>query len=840
MRASLLVLLSLAACKDPPVAEPVLPVAGALQVGAAEMPIDMPVGTPFGGYTGRLLAGGVDARESDYAVRFSASAGIQTRAMVKAFWFDNGQENLVLLKGDLIYAYDGLLDDLEDRISEGTGLDMHGRVVFSGSHSHNSWGNYSGQLTYFLGGDKYNHENLVRLASSATNAAVSAWEGREAAKVGVAHAAGWDPDSQIVHDRRGDNDDIRVFDDIPAGSWKDPEVWMMRVDALDDTPIAVLFGFGMHGTLGDYDNQLVMTDAPGATEIGLQDTFDSPVVVALFQGGLGDASPSGTDDLYAKAESIGDRSRGPLHDVWASITPAAGDVELESVTRSFGQMRDDIHVTRGGTVDWSYLPYEAGYEPDLEVWGSDGSVLSPLDEFTAEYGAAFCGESAPTLGGGMGVDTPPYAGCSLVSDFVPYLVALFQIDEDDAAMPLQETQETTVTTARLGPVPTILADGSEASTDLFMGFFPGETTSYYNEMFRRRAKDELGFDSAVAVAVSQDHEGYLLLTEDWLQGGYEPDINVWGPLQGDWIQDQAIAMGQTLTNDELEARDPAGLWTRPPWGPYEMPVHTPDPTPDAGTLLTTPPAYLYSPLLTRDEMEAGVTPDLAWPSEVPRVQGIVQFAWHGGDPAVDSPRVVLEQNQGGTWTEVTTKSGRPITETLPDILLAWTPDPLEPADGEEQTHTWWAAWQAVGHGDAERAGLPEGEYRFHVTGRKWTAGDVWPFETADYDFTTDAFTVVPGDLDVQVSGADLSVSLPATDRCFRHIAEGGSWKGDNPIEAGAATVTFTLFDGTTTTEDLTGVTSGGRTVFSGVVPDDLQRVDVVDASGNTGSQDVGI
>lgn len=835
MRAPLLLVFpSLVACKDDPFqAEPLA--ASTLEAGAAEVPMDLPVGTPFGGYTGRLLAGGVDSRESDYAVRFSSSAGIQTRPMVKAFWFRNDQEDLVILKGDMIYSYDGLVDELEARISEATGVDMKGRVVFSTSHSHNTWGNYTAQLTYYLGGDKYNHEALVRLAWSGTEAAAAAFDALQPARVGVAHVPDWDPEDRVYRDRRGDNNEIQPFADIPAGSFKDPEVWMMRVDALDQTPIGVLFGFGMHGTLGDYDNQMTMTDAPGGVELGLQDRFDRPVVVAHFQGGLGDASPAGDDDLYAKAESIGDRSADTLYAAWESIATGADAMELESVSRSFDQMRDTIHVTRDGTVDWTYRPYEEGYDPDLQIWGDNGEVLSPLDEFTAEYGAAFCGESAPTLGQGMGVDVDGYRGCSLVSDFVPYLASLFGVSEEEAAMPLQETIQTSVTAVRMGPMPTLLADGSSVQTDLFMGFFPGEATSFYNEMFRRRALEQLGFDSAVAVAVSQDHEGYLLLTEDWLQGGYEPDINVWGPLQADWIQDNAIEMGRTLTNGELEARDPFGLWESLPWGPYEMPVHTPDDTPQAGTLLTEVPGYLFSPLLSREERDAGAVPDLTWQPQVRRVNDLVQVAWQGGDPAVDTPRVVLERNDGGTWVEVTTHSGRPVTESLPDILLAWTPDPLEAAEGEAQSHLWWAAWQVVGHGTEERSAMPEGEYRLHVTGRRWVSGDTWPFETAGYEVVTDSFTVVPGELDVQVSGADLSVSLSSPAQGFRHIAEGGSWRGSNPLWAGSATVNFTLESGESAAVDLVGVTSGNRTVFSGVVPEGTVGVEVVDAWGNHGT-----
>ena len=44
------------------------------------------------------------------------------------------------------------------------------------------------------------------------------------------------------------------------------------------------------------------------------------------------------------------------------------------------------------------------------------------------------------------------------------------------------------------------------------------------------------------VGYAQDHEGYLLTVEDWLSGGYEPSINIWGPLQGEYMMEQALKL----------------------------------------------------------------------------------------------------------------------------------------------------------------------------------------------------------------------------------------------------------------------------------------------------------
>ena len=77
-----------------------------------------------------------------------------------------------------------------------------------------------------------------------------------------------------------------------------------------------------------------------------------------------------------------------------------------------------------------------------------------------------------------------------------------------------------------GSVSILKPDGSVVEEDIFMGFFPGEATSYYVRHYRDRVGSELGYDNVILGDYAQDHEGYLLIPEDWLLGGYETNINL--------------------------------------------------------------------------------------------------------------------------------------------------------------------------------------------------------------------------------------------------------------------------------------------------------------------------
>lgn len=832
-----MIALLLASCTTPgepvdreaPVLVPGPPVAG-----MAEIAIDFPMGAPMGGYTGRCrcFGGGtneIDDRASDYVTSFLPSAGIQTRPRAVALWLENGDQDLALIKADLIYSFDGLVEELEARLGTATGRDMRGRVAVATSHTHHAPANWNHGITWYLGGDRYDDEVFERLVGSLETAALQAWGTREPAALGMGVAKDWDPDGYVYRDRRGENDTLAFFDDIPAGSYKDPYLSVLRVDTAAGDPLGLFFAFGMHGTVLDLDNAMWSTDAPGGVEIVVQDQFDTPVVVGHLQTGGGDASPAGSDSMeYARLETIGEYAVDAIIDLWEATPVSTDPIRLETVTHAIDQSRDRIRVTRGGTTDLHYAPYDPSedFVPDEVVYEADGSIASPIDEFNTEYGGAFCGADLPLIPGvSVGSSTYPYSSCIDVGTIASVIAAFFEMSQDDLVLPLPESLRANATASRFGPLSFRDPDGSTSSDDLLLAFFPGEPTAMYTEQFRRRAAAEVGMPHSLPVGYAQDHEGYLLIPEDWLLGGYEPNINIWGPLQGEYLMEEVLVMAEKwLATDVVEPHDLLGQYVPTSYPEEPAARETPDTTSDAGTALTEAPDYLWLPI-------EGLGDPTAAEPVVERISGVAQFMWRGGDPAVDLPRVVLERLEGDAWVEVTTRAGRPITEALPDILLVHTPDPLFPSDAA-QTHTWWAAWQAVGHVH-DRPGVPAGTYRLHVTGKTFAGGgEGWPWPANDYDVAGEPFEVVPAAITVEVSAETVTAWLPAPSWGWRLVDLEGDSRGANPVRD--AVFTWEFEDGTEVDEELEGTVAGGVTTWAVAPPAGAFSLTVTDAWGNQG------
>ena len=599
----------------------------------------------------------------------------------------------------------------------------------------------------------------------------------------------------------------------------------MRVDSINGDPIAIAFGYGSHPYVLDEDNSLVTADFSAVVEAAVAEQFDHQVVAMHFQTGAGDASPGGTDEGYAKMETIAEYATDPILDLWEATPTSAEPIRMETTSRQISLDPATMRVTRGGEVDWYYSPFDPDYHPDNLVYDESGEILSPIDEFTTNTGAVFCGTGDIALpAGSLESDVFPFGTCLTVDLMSRLVLAFFQLEESEVALPLADTTNTNTTASRIGPLPTLYADGTTATTDLLMGFFPGEPTSMYTEMWRQRVKKELGYSMPWMVGYAQDHEGYLLIPEDWLLGGYEADIVIWGPLSAEHIMEQVIGYADSVLGSNVhEPLDPT--MRKPTYPEHDMPTLQPDLTLDAGTILTEPPAYYWVP--------EGFTVNLTTPTDVPRVQGMVQVGWRGGDPGVDNPDVIVERYVDGVWEPLRTHAGRPITEDYHDIILAHTPDPLYPAE-VDQTHYWWAVWQAVGH-IHDRAGLPTGEYRLKVEGHRYLGGNVtWPWDTEPYSFTTESFDVLPAEITVQFDGVTLSAWLPAPTDGYRMIDVEGHSKGANPV-MGPVTADFDTPGGLVTEEVEPQPPSGGTSVLDVQVPADATSVTITDAYGNIGT-----
>jgi neutral ceramidase len=802
-------------------------VAGSPVAGVAEASLRLPLGTPLAGYSSRCtyLGGNSkqDKRDSVFSVGFVESTGLQTRPKLKGLWLENGDDNLLILKADIIYSFDGMVSALTERLEAQTGEKLDGRVVFATNHSHASYGPFSDAIHFYLGGDRYNEEIFQSFLSQLEAVALEAYDTREPVRIGNGWAKDWDPDDQVYRDRRGENNELVVWEDVEPGYGKDPYLHMLRIDTLDGAPLGMAFTFGIHGTSLDGDSSMVSSDAPGHVEWAVQEAMGPGVMVMHLQGAGGDVSPAGRDENYARLESVGEAAIAPILDLWARTPTSSEPIFLESASRHHDQGLEVIRVTRNDTVNWYYNPYKEGYLADDIIYGPDGEILSPLDEFNAPNGAAFCGSDTPLIpAGNIGSEVFPYSACMDV-ELVSYILnGIFGLDEIPLPMPSSLKAGSTV--SRIGPLVTLTVDGEIVERDLLVGFFPGETTGMFAEQWRRRVEAELGYEMPLLVGYAQDHEGYLLLPEDWLAGGYEPNINVWGPLQAEYLMEQTLQMAAVVLGTSVrEPADPDGRFAPSVYPFTPLLEEQPDLTPDAGTPLVEAPEYLWTPL--------NMPLDLSEPVQLDRVQGVVQFAWEGGDPVVDQPRIVLEREEDGLWREVLSPSGRPVTEEGPEILLAHTPDPLYPSHAE-QVHRYWASWQAVGS-VGERTALPLGNYRFGVSGKRYVGGSTsWPWATQSYSFSTASFALEAAPIRIEAGEGGFALSLDAPSVGWRMVDRDGSSRGENPVN-GLLELVWAHPDGDFLVEQ-TAVLEGQHSWLAIEVPTGATALLVRDAYGNEG------
>lgn len=693
--------------------------AGAVSVGTAETILDMPVGSALGAYTSRLSVFGSSGRPDDRAPLFSGafvpSAGVETLPRAKAMALSAGGETVVIIHLDLGVTFDGVLFEVEQRL----GADFAGKVMLTASHTHGGPAHFVGNSVLQLGFAAFREQAFSAVVETAVAVAEDALAALEPATVGIAHDPNFDPEDRVSRDRRDANDDL------PGGAdRKDHDLYVLRADRLDGSPLAVVPIFGVHPTVLGGDNNLATTDAAGAIERAVEETFDEPVLVMHLQQAAGDVSPAGSGGIdcgedsefcysFARSESVGRAARDAILAAWEQAGEGAqSELELEMLTRSIPLGPDLTTISaRDGAL--TYLPYEEGRQPDGVIFDGDGEVASPIDEFNTPFGAGLCGGTSRLGVGMVGVnDLAPYTGCSRIDEAVSILE--FGVGDDwyfEDPLPSCATTATTLSALRIGE-------------HLFVSL-PGEPLNPYVDRLRDLAPTAP--DKVIALGYAQDHVGYLLHADDWLRAGYEPGINIWGPIEGEYILESAVELAELALTPERE--NGAEGFGRPLPMPFS-PAPGPEATPDAGTVPSSLPSELYlRPEVTLSQAQP--------PATVPRL-GLAHFVWIGEDPLAGTPRVTLEREEEGSFVPVRRRSGRPVIDQ--DLLLFWTPVPLEAE--ADRTHYWVVEWQAaVPWGTegldevADRAGLPLGRYRFAIEG-------------TGYSLTSEPFEVVPATLDV--------------------------------------------------------------------------------------------
>jgi neutral ceramidase len=689
-----------------------------LRAGAGEAVVDLPIGHSTAGYAQTsVLAFKFPKNDpgSPFADLFPATRGMQSAPKAKALVLDNGAQRLAIVKIDAIFTTDVLLAKTVQLARERLHRDYANRIILSATHTHGAGCRFATSLRVKLlqsekgwrqdavghGVDSFNPESVNRMAASIVEALGRAEEALQPAALGYARGTNTD----AHHDRRCQDDALYGAGNI------DDTLAVIRVDAVDEAtgastaPLAVLYNFAMHGTTyGEYNANLSI-DAPGTTELKLEERFGKPITAMFMQGTAGDVSPSGDGDGSQRMEDIGYRLAESAFRLYNAVTLPAGsdpdaaavvpltrDLPMRLKSRRIPLNHDLLGYAHNEFYDDGAILCMMGVNDDCPAPGADGKPgdVTPIN---------------PSSGGrclGIG-------------------------------LPGQGKYHTDIFAAELGPLTLVTV--------------PGEPVSEIGRLIRAGAK-QAGLGEVLVYGYAQDHNGYILMPDDWLRGGYEPTISYWGWKFAPYLVEQEIDM---LT--ELAGGAPRHRYAAPRVR-YPSTVTVPAPA---------------APGAVAPAIEAGL------PAAVTRMTAVT-LRWQGGDPVLGLPHVTIERRIRDEWGPLLRNGWRPVDNHGYEIVTQYDGAPsyatfkrareIDPQGPDRwgvgkwrPEHRWLAQWGVP-------AWVPVGTYRFKIEGETVTEAGGAP---APFALTSAAFQIGPraGLTTVNACDADADGTLDSTGDYFR-------------------------------------------------------------------------
>ncbi|MCX7959397.1 MAG: hypothetical protein N3B13_10150, partial [Deltaproteobacteria bacterium] len=229
-----------------------------------------------------------------------------------------------------------------------------------------------------------------------------------------------------------------------------------------------------------------------------------------------------------------------------------------------------------------------------------------------------------------------------------------------------------------------------------------------------------GMKDVLTVGFSMDHHLYVLLRDEWLLGGYESTMSIWGFKNGEYIAKESVELASQLLTPEKEnnSNNIKPEW----WNDEETPV---------------------VPVAAKDKPSVFVNPD----KDVVRT-GIVLVKWHGGHPGVDNPEIYLQKKNGNSFEDVKFAGGAEYKDTHFHMIVEFLGNYKDNAD-------WQLRWE-------EKASFDTGIYRFKVRGNYiGDDGKKTPYEIYSEEFTYKPIeNMLIEDIKVESGTISFAVSYP--------------------------------------------------------------------------------
>jgi len=336
-----------------------------LRVGAATLSMNAPVGISTAGYgqSGQQP----EHKKSPLVGLFVATDHEHTDIACKAVWVEKGHSRLAMASIDVIGVTQDIIKVTEDRLEEKLGLDMHGKVLISGTHTHLGPGRLSPNYMWEVAADLYWQYFYDLFTDRVVKCLLDARADLEYGAVG--HGL---TECETCHDdRRCENPEFM-----------DHRMWVLRLDREDGTPKAAVVNYAIHGTVFGWADAVLSGDAPGLISQKIEENLPQPIPVLFVNSWGGDASPGNPEvaapevtcpDIpgdHTRMEAIGHTAWEAFFSIWDDIE-TSDEAVIDSVTcavpldlDSIGYEEGEFPFPDGGGL--------CGGQGDVPCWGEEG------------------------------------------------------------------------------------------------------------------------------------------------------------------------------------------------------------------------------------------------------------------------------------------------------------------------------------------------------------------------------------------------------------------------------------------------------------------------------------
>jgi len=245
-----------------------------LYAGTSKINITPPIGTPLAGFGDR---------------QGLPSKGVHDNLYARAVVLTNGEEKFAFVAVDTLLIRREFYEKVSNEIEKLTGIPF-GNTIISASHTHSGSGAIFKELIFLAG--LFNQKIRDAFEKNIIQVVVDANKKLQPAKIGFG-----------VGEAPLGNGNRR------AGSYKIPPVDSMvgviRIDDLQDNPLAIIYNFTAHPTI--LNTFYFSADFPGAASKALENVY--PNAVALFindaQGNQGPGNPFNADNDLTRMQGLG-------------------------------------------------------------------------------------------------------------------------------------------------------------------------------------------------------------------------------------------------------------------------------------------------------------------------------------------------------------------------------------------------------------------------------------------------------------------------------------------------------------------------------------------------------